>query len=193
MKIYNLIKVALRALQRNRPRAFLTMLGIIIGVAAVITMMSIGQGSSQSIQNSLSNMGANLVTITPFNNVPGVRLQASSVQTLTLKDLTALQQQAAYLTEISPTAQANGQAIRGAMNWPTSIQGVAPSFLDIRKFSLQDGIMFSDDDIRTSAKVCLLGQTVIANLFANGENPVGQTIRFNKVPLQVIGTLSPKG
>jgi putative ABC transport system permease protein len=193
MKPYNLIKIALRALQRNKLRAFLTMLGIIIGVAAVITMMSIGQGSSQSIQNSLSNMGANLITITPFNNVPGVRLQASSVQTLTLKDVMTLQQQAVNITQISPTAQANGQAIKGAMNWPTTIQGVAPSFLNIRKFSLQDGIMFADEDVRTSAKVCLLGQTVIANLFANGENPVGQTIRFNKIPLKVIGTLSPKG
>jgi putative ABC transport system permease protein len=193
MKLVNLVRIAVRALQRNKLRAFLTMLGIIIGVAAVITMMSIGQGSSKSIQSSLSNMGANLVTITPFNNVPGVRLAASSVQSLTMKDVTALQQQAVHLSAISPTAQANGQAIKGAMNWPTNIQGVAPSFLDIRKFALQDGIMFSDDDVRASAKVCLLGQTVITNLFANGENPIGQTIRFNKIPFQVIGTLSPKG
>jgi putative ABC transport system permease protein len=193
MKLFNLIRIALRALQRNKLRAFLTMLGIIIGVAAVITMMSIGQGSSQSIQSSLSNMGANLVTIVPFNNVPGVRIAGSSVQTLTLKDVTALQQQSAHLTEVSPIAQANGQAIKGAMNWPTQMQGVAPSFLDIRKFTLKDGIMFSDDDVRSSAKVCLLGQTVVTNLFGTGEDPIGQIIRFNKIPLQVIGILSPKG
>jgi putative ABC transport system permease protein len=193
MKLFNLIRIALRALQRNKLRAFLTMLGIIIGVAAVITMMSIGQGSSQSIQSSLSNMGANLVTIVPFNNVPGVRIQGSSVQTLTIKDVNALQQQAAHLSATSPIAQANGQAIKGAMNWPTNMQGVAPSFLDIRKFTLKDGIMFSDDDVRASAKVCLLGQTVVTNLFAPGENPIGEVIRFNKIPMQVIGTLSPKG
>ena len=193
MKLFNLIRIAIKALQRNKLRAFLTMLGIIIGVAAVITMMSIGQGSSQSIQSSLSNMGANLITVTPFNNVPGVRISSSSVQSLTIKDVTTLQQQAVHLSGISPTAQANGQAIKGAMNWPTSIQGVSPEFLAIRKFSLQDGIMFSDEDVRASAKVCLLGQTVITNLFSTGENPIGQIIRFNKIPLQVIGTLSPKG
>src|SRR5215471_19205633 len=110
----NLIRVALRALQRNKLRAFLTMLGIIIGVAAVITMMSIGQGSSQSIQSSLSNMGANLITVVPFNNIPGVRIQGSSVQSLTIKDVTALQQRALHVSAVSPTAQANGQAIKGA-------------------------------------------------------------------------------
>ena len=193
MKLFNLIRIALRALQRNKLRAFLTMLGIIIGVAAVITMMSIGQGSSESIQSSLSNMGANLITIVPFNNVPGVRISNSAVQSLTIRDVEALQQQATHLSAVSPISQANGQAIKGAMNWPTNVQGVAPSFLDIRKFTLKDGIMFSDDDVRASAKVCLLGQTVITNLFAPGENPIGQVIRFNKIPIQVIGTLVPKG
>lgn len=193
MKLFNLIRIALRALQRNKLRAFLTMLGIIIGVAAVITMMSIGQGSSQSIQSSLSNMGANLVTIVPFNNVPGVRIQNSAVQSLTIRDVNALQQQSEHLSAVSPIAQANGQAIKGAMNWPTNMQGVDPMFLDIRKFTLKDGIMFSDDDVRASAKVCLLGQTVITNLFTSGENPIGQIIRFNKIPMQVIGILAPKG
>ena len=193
MKLFNLIRIALRALQRNKLRAFLTMLGIIIGVAAVITMMSIGQGSSQSIQTSLSNMGANLVTIVPFNNVPGVRIQNSAVQSLTIRDVNALQQQSEHLSAVSPIAQANGQAIKGAMNWPTNMQGVDPMFLDIRKFTLKDGIMFSDDDVRASAKVCLLGQTVITNLFTSGENPIGQIIRFNKIPMQVIGILAPKG
>jgi putative ABC transport system permease protein len=194
MKLLNLIKLALRALLRNKLRAFLTMLGIIIGVAAVITMMSIGKGSQQSIENSLSNMGSNLITILPYNNVPGgVRIQGSSVQSLTIEDVKALEQQSTHLSAISPIAQSNGQVIKGSLNWPTSIQGVAPDVLDIRKLSLKDGIMFGEDEVRSSAKVCLLGQTVIDNVFEPGENPIGQTIRFNKIPFQVVGVLNPKG
>jgi putative ABC transport system permease protein len=194
MKLLNLIKISLRALQRNKLRAFLTMLGIIIGVAAVITMMSIGKGSQQSIESSLSNMGSNLVTIVPYNNVAGgVRVAGSSIQSLTIEDVSALEREATHLSEVSPVAQSSGQVIRGAMNWPTSIQGVAPGFLDIRKLSLKDGIVFGDDEVRASAKVCLLGQTVIKNVCEPGENPIGQTIRFNKIPFEVIGILNPKG
>ncbi|MCW3121200.1 MAG: hypothetical protein JWQ38_692 [Flavipsychrobacter sp.] len=194
MKILSLIKLSLRALLRNKLRAFLTMLGIIIGVAAVITMMSIGKGSQQSIENSLSNMGSNLITIVPYNNVPGgVRVQGSSVQSLTIEDVSALERQSTHLSAISPIAQSNGQVIKGSLNWPTSIQGVAPEVLEIKKLSLKDGIMFGEDEVRSSAKVCLLGQTVIDNVFEPGENPIGQTIRFNKIPFLVVGVLSPKG
>ena len=194
MKLLNLIKLSLRALTRNKLRAFLTMLGIIIGVAAVITMMSIGKGSQQSIESSLSNMGSNLVTIAPYNNVAGgVRIQGSSVQSLTIEDVKALEQQSTHLSAISPIAQSSGQVIKGALNWPTSIQGVAPDILDIRKLSLKDGTMFGDDEVRSSAKVCLLGQTVIDNVFEPGENPLGQTVRFNKIPFLVVGVLNPKG
>ncbi|MGX5691367.1 ABC transporter permease [Arcticibacter tournemirensis] len=189
----NLIRIALRALQRNKLRAFLTMLGIIIGVAAVITMMSIGEGSKESIQTSLSNMGSNMLTIMPSSNEPGVRMAGSSFQTLTLKDAEAIQKGATNVAAVSPQVASSGQVIKGALNWSTSIQGVSPDYLEIRKLSLKDGIVFSDDDVRSSAKVCLLGQTVVKNLFSTGEDPIGKIIRFNKIPFKVIGVLSEKG
>jgi putative ABC transport system permease protein len=197
MNITNLIRIALRALQRNKLRAFLTMLGIIIGVAAVITMMSIGQGSKQSIQSSLSAMGTNMITIMPYSDQPGpgggVRLSSGSIQSLTEYDLQRLQQDVVDISAFSPAVSSGGQAIKGSSNWPTTIHGVSPSYLDIRKLDVKDGIAFSDDDVKASAKVCLLGQTVVTNLFRNGVNPVGQVIRFNKIPMLVIGVLSPKG
>lgn len=193
MNASNLIRIALRALQRNKLRAFLTMLGIIIGVAAVITMMSIGEGSKQSIQSSLSNMGSNMITVMPYSNMPGVRMAGSNVQSLTLSDVQAIQRNSEHVAGVSPMVSSSGQAIKGALNWSTSIQGVGPAYLDIRKLSIKDGISFSDDDVRSSAKVCLLGQTVVKNLFSSGEDPIGQIIRFNKIPFKVIGVLSEKG
>lgn len=196
MNLLNLIQIALKALQRNKLRAFLTMLGIIIGVAAVITMMSIGEGSKQSIQSSLSGMGSNMITIMPYNSMPspgGVRIGASSVQTLTLKDVTRIKSEVTAINGLSPGVSSSGQAIKGANNWPTSMQGVSPEYLEIRKLSLKDGVMFSEDQVKSMAKVCVIGQTVIDNLFPNGENPVGQIIRFGKIPFQVIGTLTAKG
>lgn len=196
MNILNLIQIALKALQRNKLRAFLTMLGIIIGVAAVITMMSIGEGSKQSIQSSLSGMGSNMITIMPYNSMPspgGVRIGASSVQTLTLRDVTRIKSEVTAINGLSPGVSSSGQAIKGANNWPTSMQGVSPEYLEIRKLSLKDGVMFSEDQVKSMAKVCVIGQTVIDNLFPNGENPVGQIIRFGKIPFQVIGTLAAKG
>lgn len=193
MNLFNLIRIAYKALQRNKLRAFLTMLGIIIGVASVIAMVAIGQGSKQSIHDQLSSMGSNMITVLPSSNLNGgVRIAGSSFQTLTQRDITALQK-AQYITEISPSITSKGQAINGALNWPTSIQGVSPDYLDIRKLSLKDGIAFTDQDVLTSAKVCLIGQTVIDNLFPNGENPIGKVIRFNKIPFQIIGVLNPKG
>ncbi|MDN5286377.1 MAG: macB 2 [Mucilaginibacter sp.] len=194
MNILNLIRIAFKALQRNKLRAFLTMLGIIIGVAAVIAMVAIGQGSKQSIHDQLSSMGSNMITVLPSSNLTGgVRIAGSSFQTLTDKDIVALKREAQYVTEISPSITAKGQAINGALNWPTSMQGVSPDYLDIRVLTLKDGIAFTQQDVLTSAKVCLIGQTVIDNLFPNGENPIGKVIRFNKIPFQVIGILNPKG
>jgi len=194
MNAYNLIIIAIRALQRNKLRAFLTMLGIIMGVASVIAMVAIGQGSKQSIQSSLSNMGSNMITISPSSNLNGgVKIAGSSFQTLTDKDIVALRKQAQYVTEISPSVSSRGQAINGALNWPTQMQGVSPDYLDIRKLTLKDGIPFTNDDVLTSAKVCLIGQTVIDNLFPNGENPIGKVIRFGNIPFKVIGILNPKG
>lgn len=194
MSLINLIRIALKALQRNKLRAFLTMLGIIIGVGSVIAMVAIGQGSKQSIHDQLSNMGTNMITVQPASNLNGgVKIAGSSFQTLTAKDITALKANAQYITEISPAVSSKGQAINGALNWPTTMSGVAPEYLDIRKLTLKDGIAFTQNDVLTSAKVCLIGQTVIDNLFPNGENPIGKVIRFGNIPFQVIGILNPKG
>ncbi len=194
MKIINLIRLAIKALQRNKLRALLTMLGIIIGVASVITMMSIGEGSKQSINASLASMGSNMITIMPYSNEPGgARASGSSLKTLTIKDVEALETDAPHIANISPLASSSGQAISGANNWPTSIQGVSPEYLDIRKLSVKDGIVFTGQDVKSSAKVCLLGKTVVDNLFPNGDSPLGKIIRFGKIPMQVIGVLTPKG
>jgi putative ABC transport system permease protein len=194
MSLANLIRIALKALQRNKLRAFLTMLGIIIGVGSVIAMVAIGQGSKQSIHDQLSNMGTNMITVQPASNLNGgVRIAGTSFQTLTSKDITALKANVKNITELSPAVTSRGQAINGALNWPTTMSGVSPEYLDIRKLSLRDGIAFTENDVKTSAKVCLIGQTVIDNLFPNGENPIGKVIRFGHIPFQVIGVLSAKG
>ncbi|HAL81552.1 MAG TPA: multidrug ABC transporter substrate-binding protein [Mucilaginibacter sp.] len=194
MSLINLIKIALKALQRNKLRALLTMLGIIIGVASVIAMVAIGQGSKQSIHDQLSNMGTNMITVQPASNLSGgVRIAGSSFQTLTSKDITALKTGAPDITEISPAVSSKGQAITGALNWPTTMTGVSIEYLDIRKVTIKDGIAFTQNDVLTSAKVCLIGQTVIDNLFPNGENPIGKVIRFGHIPFQIIGVLNPKG
>jgi len=135
-----------------------------------------------------------MITIQPSSNISGgVRIAGSSFQTLTEKDIVALRRNAQYITSLSPMVSAKGQAINGALNWPTSLQGIGPDYLDIRKLTLRDGIVFTDQDVATSAKVCLIGQTVIDNIFPNGENPIGKVIRFNNIPFQIIGILSPKG
>jgi putative ABC transport system permease protein len=194
MNVSNLFRIALRALQRNKLRAFLTMLGIIIGVAAVIAMVAIGQGSKKSIQDQLSSMGSNMITVRPNSNVSaGARLDFSSVQTLTLDDVAALKKQALFVNAISPAVSSRGQVISGSLNWPTTMQGVSPDYLTIRNWPLKKGVSFTDADIKIAAKVCLLGQTVIDNLFPADEDPVGKIIRFNKIPFKVIGILSEKG
>ncbi len=195
MKIINLIRIALRALQRNKLRAFLTMLGIIIGVAAVIAMVAIGQGSKKSIQDQLSSMGSNMITIRPNSNQTvggGARLDNSNLQSLTEDDIKAIKAQATYSTAVSPAVQSRGQAINASLNWPTTIQGVSPDYLEIRAWKVKDGTSFSEEDVNASAKVCLIGQTVVENLFAS-EDPVGKTIRFNRIPMKVIGVLAEKG
>jgi putative ABC transport system permease protein len=194
MTLLNLSSLAFRSLNRNKLRAFLTMLGIIMGVAAVITMGAIGQGSKESISSQLSSMGTNLIIVIPFNNVAGgVRVSGSSFQILTIKDILALKKNSVLLKRLSPMASSNGQAIYGSLNWPTVIMGVDPDFLDIRNLAVKTGIGFDEEDIRSYAKVCILGQTVVDNLFAKGEDPIGKTIRFKKIPFIVIGVLVPKG
>lgn len=194
MKLLNLIVIALRAMSRNKMRTFLTMLGIIIGVASVISMLAIGQGSKESIERQISDMGANMINIFPSSGQQGgVRMDASSMQLLTVKDAENIKAKAKYVAGVSPLVSGSGQAVAGANNWPTSIQGVGEDFLEIRKLKLAEGSVFSDHDVKVAAKVCIIGKTVVTNLFPNDPHPIGKTIRFNKIPLTVIGVLEEKG
>jgi putative ABC transport system permease protein len=196
MNLIKLLELAGKALMRNKTRAFLTMLGIIIGVGAVITMVSIGEGSKQSIRSQLSGMGSNMIMIRPFSTSTvggGARLGTTGLQTLRLEDVKSIEEQAKFITDVSPSVSTNAQAIYGPDNWPTQMQGVAPSYLNIREWKLSSGMPFTDDDVTTSSKVCLLGQTVIDNIFTPGENPIGKVIRFGKIPFTVIGVLEKKG
>ena len=186
MKITNLIGIAWRAIQRNKLRAFLTMLGIIIGVASVIAMIAIGQGSKQSIQSQISGMGSNMITIRPNSNVMGgPRIDIGSIQTLTEADVMALRKYSTSINAISPSVVSRGQVINGPYNWSTSIQGVYPEYLFIRGWSLQDGSSFTNQDVKSVAKVCLIGQTIVKNLFPGGEEVLGKSIRFKKIPFKI--------
>ena len=194
MNYANLIRIALRALANNKFRGFLTMLGIIIGVGSVISMLAIGQGSKRSIRDQISEMGSNMIMIHPGNGkFGGVRQSASSMQTLKLEDYEAIVRDVDLIDKCTPSVNTSGQVIYGANNAPTTIYGVNQDYLDIRKFSVGEGEMFTDHDIKTSAKVCIVGQTVVDNLFTKGEEPLGKTIRFNKTPFRIIGVLTPKG
>lgn len=193
MNIGNLLKIALKALNNNKLRCFLTMLGIIIGVASVITMLAIGQGSKNSIKAQISEMGSNMIMIHPGNmQRGGVRQSADDMQTLEVSDFEALQT-VKGVAAISPSVNSAGQLVNGNNNWPSSIYGVTPEYLDIRKLKVKDGAMFTEHDIKSAAKVCIIGKTVADNLFPNGDNPVGRVIRFGKIPLTVIGVLESKG
>lgn len=190
----NLFKIALRALANNKLRAFLTMLGIIIGVASVITMLAIGQGSKRSIQQQIAEMGSNMIMIHPGSDMRGgVRQDPSAMQTLKLEDFGALQEQTKFLASISPSVSSSGQFIYGANNYPSSVSGVNRDYLDIRQLTVESGEMFTESDIQTSAKVCVIGQTIVDNLFPDGNDPIGHVIRFNKIPFRVIGVLKAKG
>jgi putative ABC transport system permease protein len=194
MRPLNLLKIAWKVLQLNKVRAFLTMLGIIIGVASVITMLAIGEGSKQSIKNQISSMGSNMITIRPGAGMQGgVRMDMNASQTLTLDDLKTLKKQAVLINNISPQVNGNGQAISGSNNWPTSIYGVSPEYLSVRVLSVKSGSMFTETDVNTVAKVVVVGQTVVENLFKNGEDPIGKIIRFNNIPFKIIGLLDEKG
>lgn len=194
MNVTNLFKIALRALANNKLRAFLTMLGIIIGVASVITMLAIGQGSKRSIQAQISEMGSNMIMIHPGSDMRGgVRRDPSEMQTLKMENYEALQNETSYLAAISPNVSASGQLICGNNNYPASINGVAPGYLDIRQLKIEDGTMFTESDIQNSAKVCVIGKTIVDNLFPDGSNPIGKVVRFNKVPFRIVGVLKSKG
>lgn len=194
MNYTNLFRIAIRALGNNKMRGFLTMLGIIIGVASVITMLAIGQGSKRSIRAQISEMGSNMIMIHPgADRRGGVRLDASEMESLKLEDYDAIVRETRYVSACSPSVNSGGQAIFGANNHPTSVYGVNADYLDIRKYSVSEGEMFSEEDILDAAKVCVVGKTIVDNLFTNGENPVGQVIRFGKIPFQIVGVLTSKG
>lgn len=194
MNYSNLFKIALRAIGANKMRSFLTALGIIIGVASVITMLAIGQGSKRSIQANIAEMGSNMIMIHPGQDMRGgVRQDASSMETLKLTDYQALKDECNYIKGISPVVNSSGQFIYGNNNTQSTIYGVNQDYLDIRQLSVSDGEMFTDQEIKTSAKVCILGQTVVDYLFPNGGSPVGKVVRFNSIPFRVIGVLKKKG
>ena len=193
MKLANLLKIALKALNNNKLRCFLTMLGIIIGVASVITMLAIGQGSKNSIKAQISEMGSNMIMIRPGNmQRGGVRQNAEDMQTLKIEDYESLKS-VPGVAAVSPMVNSSGQLVNGNNNYPSSVYGVTPEYLDIRKLKVKDGSIFSEQDIKSAAKVCILGKTVVDNLFSNGEDPVGRVVRFGKIPLTVIGVLESKG
>lgn len=195
MNIANLFKIALRAIAANKLRSFLTMLGIIIGVASVIAMLAIGQGSKKSIQANIAEMGSNMIMIRPGQDKGpgGAQQDASDMQTLKLKDYETLKEQSKYLAAISPNVNASGQFINGNNNTPSTMYGISPDYLQIRQQKVQDGEMFTDEDVKTSAKVCVIGKTVADNLFTNGEDPIGKVIRYNKIPFRIVGVLESKG
>lgn len=194
MNYGNLIVIALRALNNNKLRGFLTMLGIIIGVSSVISMLAIGEGSKRSIEKQIEELGANMVVVTPTNAlVGGIRQNGVIVQTLKLEDYRAIESEVPYLESCSPYVTKSGQAIFGSYNTPTSIYGVNEDYMDIRRLTVAKGEMFSDQDTKMAAKVCVVGQTIVDNLFKNGEDPLGQVIRFDKIPFRIIGVLAPKG
>lgn len=190
----NLIKIAVRALANNKLRGFLTMLGIIIGVASVITMLAIGQGSKRSIQAQISEMGSNMIMIHPGADVRGgVRQDASAMETLKLQDYEDIVDETRFVSAVSPSVNSSGQAIYGAYNAPTTVYGISPDYLEIRRYKVEDGDMFTEQDIQTAAKVCVVGKTVVDNLFPDGSNPVGKVIRFQKLPFRIVGVLESKG
>ena len=190
----NLFKIALRALANNKLRAFLTMLGIIIGVASVIAMLAIGQGSKKSIQQQISEMGSNMIMIHPGAEMRGgVRQDPSAMQTLKLENYEKLSEECTYLSGISPNVSSSGQLVAGANNYPSSVSGVSMDYLTIRQLTVEQGEMFTDNDILTAAKVCVIGKTIVDNLFPDGSDPIGKVIRCNQIPFRVIGVLKSKG
>lgn len=194
MNIINLFKIALRAIAGNKTRAFLTMLGIIIGVCSVITMLAIGQGSKRSIQAQISEMGSNMIMIQPGGDRRGgVRQSSSDMQTLRREDYESIRNEARLLSAVSPSVNSGGQFIYGNRNTPSTMYGVTEEYLTIRQLKIDDGVMFGEHEVKTAAKVCVLGKTVIDELFPNGEEPIGKVIRFGSIPFTVIGTIESKG
>ncbi len=194
MNILNLFKVSFKAVANNKMRSFLSALGIIIGVAAVIIMMSIGQGSKESIRKELSTMGTNLLSIHPGADMRGgVRQDPSAMQTLKIADYEKILEEKKFVTNVSPEVTASGQVVYGNNNNNTSIYGESPEYLDIKQWVIEDGECFTEEDIKKSAKVCLVGKTIVDELFGEGADVVGKTVRFKSIPMRIVGVLKSKG
>ncbi len=194
MNIVNLLKIAFRAIANNAFRSFLSMLGIIIGVAAVIVMMAIGQGSKESIRKNISQMGTNVIMVRPgADMMGGVRQDPSSMQTLKIADYETILQEKKYITYVSPEVTASGQAIYGANNTNTTIYGESLDYLDIKQWEVEEGVAFTEEDVKKNAKVCIVGKTIVDDLFPNGGDPIGKTIRFKSIPFRICGVLKSKG
>lgn len=194
MNFTNLFKVAFRAILNNKFRSFLSMLGIIIGVAAVIIMMAIGQGSKESVRQNISQMGTNVIMIRPGADMRGgVRQDPSAMQTLKQADYESILQEKKFVTYVSPEVSSSGQAIYGANNTNASIYGESLDYFDIKQWVIQSGDAFTEEDIKKSAKVCVVGKTIVNELFPDGSDPVGKTIRFKSIPFRIVGVLKSKG
>lgn len=196
MNILNLLKVSIMAVSNNKMRSFLSMLGIIIGVAAVIIMMSIGQGSKESIRKELSTMGTNLINIRPGADMRGgVRQDPSAMQTLKMADYERIVREKKYVSYVSPEVTASGQVIYGNSNTNTTVYGESTEYLDIKQWAVAHGTCFTEEDIHKSAKVCVVGTTIIKELFGEGKEPeaLGKMIRFKSIPMRIVGVLKSKG
>ena len=194
MKFTNILMIALSAIKRNKMRSIRTILGIVIGVAAVIAMLAIGNGSNESIKETISSMGTNLINVMPAHQtVGGVKQGASSSPTLDVEDVTYIEEHSKLIDAVSPELDGSGQIVYGSNNWPTTIYSGDEDYDYIKKFEVKSGRMYSSKEIRNASKVCLIGQTIVENVFDEDENPVGKIIRFNNIPFKVIGVLSEKG
>ncbi|MDE5419644.1 ABC transporter permease [Labilibaculum sp. DW002] len=194
MRLINLFKIAIAAIIRNKMRSFLTMLGIVIGVAAVIAMLAIGQGSNASIRETISSMGTNLISVKPASqNRGGVNQGQSDSQKLEVSDVHYLENNSELIGAISPEMDGSGQIVYGSNNWPTQIYSGNEQYPSIKKYEVETGRIYTSAEIKKAAKVCLVGQTIIENIFTDGEDPIGKSIRFNNIPFKVIGTLKEKG
>ena len=195
MNFINLFKVALRAVASNKFRSFLSMLGIIIGVAAVIIMMAIGQGSKESVRENISQMGTNMIMVRPGSDQRGgVRLDPSEMQTLKIEDYEAIVSEKRFITYVSPEVSTSGQVIYGSKNTSSSMYGESLDYLNIKKWEIKDGYAFTDEDVRKAAKVCVVGTTIVKELFGDADaDCIGRTIRFKSIPFRIVGVLKSKG
>jgi putative ABC transport system permease protein len=193
MDLISILRIAIRALSRNKMRSALTMLGIIIGVGAVIAMVGVGQGASQQVQDQISAMGSNMLFVSSGTvNRGGLRLGWGQTKTLVYDDMKAIVQQAPAVKEAAPGSMTTAQVVFGADNWFTNIQGTEPQYFDIRAWPMQEGVSFTESDVNSAADVAVIGNTVRQNLFG-AEDPVGQTVRISNLPFKVVGVLSAKG